>query len=67
MGELTFRCSSHPHFAREGDSLLCIGQTHKTQQGMVLFFVVDIIVFDKYGLYLFIRKIPIIPAGKMGF
>ena len=38
MGELTFRCSSHPHFAHYGNSLMCISQTHQntTGHGIVL-------------------------------
>ena len=47
----------------------CVLAKHtKTRQGLVLFFV-DIIIFDKYGLSRFTRKIPIIPActDKTGF
>ena len=39
----------------------------KTQRHDIVF--VDIIIFDKYALSRFTRKIPILPAytGKMGF
>ena len=46
MGELTFRCSSHPHFAYYDNSLLRIGQTHQhtTGHGIVFLFVNIIIL-----------------------
>ena len=64
MGELTFRCSSHPHFAHYCNSLLRIGQTHQNTTGHGIFVVVvDIIIFFINTDY------PILPAyaGKMGF
>ena len=55
MGELTFRCSSHPHCAYYGNSLLRISQTHQntTRNG---------IVFCWHHYFLINTDYPVLPA-----
>ena len=50
MGELTFRCLSHPHFAHWGNSLLRIDQTHQhtTGHGIVLLLTLLFLINTDY-------------------